>query len=277
MKLGDYMSDPQNILKLGWFSTGNGEGSRGLLLSTLTAIEHGTLNAVIEFVFCNREPGEDSGTDAFLQIVSDHNIPIICLSSKGFAVERKSRFSKIRQQYDAEVVSRLSDFRATTCVLAGYMLIVSPLLCDRYQLLNLHPAKPSGPVGTWMEVIDHLINDRASESGIMIHVATKDVDQGPVLSYCTFDIRDAESEHLWRKLDKVEPNQSKLIEGARDEIFTLIRSKQLLYERPFFVETLRAFADRRIAQGGNSARTPLNLTAEVAEMFKSDPSHSPGQ
>ncbi len=266
------MSNPHTPLKLGWFSTGGGEGSRGLLLSALTAIESGTLNAVIEFVFCNRELGEDTGTDAFLATVSEHGIPVICFSSTRFAQDQKSRFRDVRSEYDSEVVTKLSEFTASTCVLAGYMLIVSPLLSDKYQLLNLHPAKPSGPVGTWKEVIDLLIDERATESGIMIHLATKNVDQGPVVSYCTFTIRDSDNELLWKKLDIVGSNltESKIIKEARTQIFTLIRSKQLLYERPFFVETLKAFANKRIAQRYEPIPHPLNLTDEVNKLFEFD-------
>lgn len=266
------MQNPHHTLKLGWFSTGGGEGSRGLLLSTLTAIENGTLNAEIEFVFCNREPGEDIGTDAFLEIVASHNIPTICLSSRQFAKTRKTRFSSVRQEYDTLVLSKLARFTARTCVLAGYMLVLSPSVCETYQLLNLHPAKPSGPIGTWREVIELLINDRQRESGIMMHIATKEVDQGPVLSYCTFPIRDSETDALWDNLDhaeqKVDHNEE--IATVKDQLFTSVRSKQLLYERPFFVETLRALANERI----KSLDVPLDLTKEVNQSLAPEESDS---
>ena len=50
-------------LKLGWFSTGRGAGSRGLLVAALDAIDSGALNGQIEFVFVNRERGQHKGTD----------------------------------------------------------------------------------------------------------------------------------------------------------------------------------------------------------------------
>ena len=255
------MANPKNTLKLGWFSTGAGEGSQGLLLSALEAIESGVLNAEIEFIFCNREPTEDPATDSFIEIVSNHDIPVISLSSRQFAKERQARFADVRQEYDDAVLSRLSDFTAEICVLAGYMLVLSTSICHKYRLLNLHPAKPSGPIGTWRDVIDTLIRDRATESGIMMHLATEEVDRGPVVSYCTFPIRDKHTEQYWSLLDSVEPHENRLdfINGVKSNLFKLIRSMQLRYERPFFVETLRALANQRISD----TNMPQDLTNEV--------------
>ena len=45
---------------------------------------------------------------------------------------------------------RLIDpFKPDLSLLAGYMLIISPEMCRRYPLINLHPAAPDGPKGTW--------------------------------------------------------------------------------------------------------------------------------
>jgi folate-dependent phosphoribosylglycinamide formyltransferase PurN len=266
------METPHGTLKLGWFSTGRGEGSRGLLLSVLNAIQLGSLDASIEFVFCNREPGEDAGTDEFLSLVSRWEIPIIYLSSRRFAKEHDLRFKDVRRLYDKEVISMLGGFNAQICVLAGYMLIVSTLLCDRYQLLNLHPAKPSGPIGTWREVIDALIKQRATESGIMIHLATQHVDKGPVLSYCTFSIRNSSFEHLWAKLDQAEavPDQPDLVTQTSEELFNFIRARQLQHEQPFFVETLRALADQRINPIPLISMSPIDLTKQVNDISNVD-------
>ena len=51
------------MYRLGWFSTGRGEGSRGLLKTVQDTIVSGDLEAQIEFVFCSREYGETEATD----------------------------------------------------------------------------------------------------------------------------------------------------------------------------------------------------------------------
>ena len=43
----------------------------------------------------------------------------------------------------------LEDFRPDICVLAGYMLILGGAMCRQFHFLNLHPALPDGPIGTW--------------------------------------------------------------------------------------------------------------------------------
>ena len=47
-------------------------------------------------------------------------------------------------------------------VLAGYMWIVSPDFCEKVKLINLHPALPGGPKGSWQEVIWQLISCRSA-------------------------------------------------------------------------------------------------------------------
>ena len=64
-------------LKIGWFSTGRGEGSLGLLQSALDAIDSGDLPAELAFVFVNRVKGQTKRTDRFLELVQSHGIPLI--------------------------------------------------------------------------------------------------------------------------------------------------------------------------------------------------------
>ena len=47
------------MLKLGWFSTGRGPGSRNLLKAVMDEKEKGTLDIEIPFVFCNWDNTEE--------------------------------------------------------------------------------------------------------------------------------------------------------------------------------------------------------------------------
>ena len=71
----------------------------------------------------------------------------------------------------------LEDEKADTIVLAGYMLIVSREICQRYAMINHHPAAPGGPKGTWQEVIWELISRGVDTTGVMIHVVTELLDE----------------------------------------------------------------------------------------------------
>ena len=53
------------MLNIGWFSTGRGEGSRGLLRFVQERIDRGLLDARIQFVFSNRDRGQALGSDRF--------------------------------------------------------------------------------------------------------------------------------------------------------------------------------------------------------------------
>ncbi|MFQ6029841.1 MAG: phosphoribosylglycinamide formyltransferase, partial [Dehalococcoidia bacterium] len=140
------------MLRIGWFSTGRGEGSRGLLQFVQERLRRNDLEAQIEFVFSNRAPGEAEGSDQFFELVRSYGLPLLTCSSAQFRKARGGPWPSLRPDYDRQVMELLQEYHPDICVLAGYMLIVGGEMCQRYPLLNLHPALPDGPVGTWQEV-----------------------------------------------------------------------------------------------------------------------------
>ena len=98
------------MLKLGWFSTGRGPGSRGLLQFIQQRIERGLLDVSISFVFCNRERGEAEGSDTFFRLVDDYRLPLVTLSSRRFAREKGGRFVQCRSAYDLSVRDLLQGY-----------------------------------------------------------------------------------------------------------------------------------------------------------------------
>lgn len=209
------------MLKIGWFSTGRDEAAIDLFGTVMKAIDAGEIDGRIEFCFMNREPGEAPESDAFIEAVASRGVPIVHLSSKDFEPELRKNPStrpEWRIAYDREVMKMLEPFDFDVAVLAGYMLIVGPEMCRRYVMLNLHPALPGGPVGTWQQVIDQLLETGAGTTGAMIHLATPDLDQGPAITYFQFPI-------------------------ASGETFDEIRAKGAARELPLIVMTVKAFAD----------------------------------
>lgn len=249
------------MLTMGWFSTGRGEGSFGLLQKVQEAIERGELSAQIQFVFSNREPGEAEGSDRFFQQVNDYGIPLVTLSSQRFRRERGGGpFSLHRLDFDREVMKRLEGYEPDVCVFAGYGLITDVEMCNRYTMLNLHPALPGGPVGTWQQVIWKLIEDRAKESGVYIHLATEDLDMGPVLTYCSFPLTGETFDPLWSAIEGRSVDDLKAAEGEELPLFQLIRKEGIKRERPLLLETLKAFANGDIRVEG---RRPLDASGNL--------------
>ena len=256
------------MLRLGWFSTGRGEGSRGLFTCVKDAIDRGELEAEIAFVFCNREAGEHEGSDSFMELARSHGIPVVALSSQRHRRERgAARFADVRETYDEAAMALIEGYLADLHVTAGYGLIFGPAMAGSRPALNLHPAAPDGPVGTWQQVIRRLIETRATESGAFVHLATEDLDRGPVVSYVTFPIRGAGFDELWREADAAE------LQAGFDEDLPLvqaIRRAGVLRERPLLLETLKAVASGRIrieggevVDEGGRPTAPLCLNDEV--------------
>ncbi len=238
------------MLRIGWFSTGRGEGSRGLLRFVQERIMSGKLDAQIEFVFSNRAPGEAEGSDEYFQLVNGYDLPLHTLSSSQFRRTRGGSLANHRDEFDRLVMHQLRDYQVDVCVLAGYMLIVGGTMCRQYSLLNLHPALPDGPIGTWQEVIWELIEKGASHTGAMTHLATEDVDRGPVVSYCTASLTGSKFGDHWDELERLDLGLVKSSQGEAFPLFQLIRQAEYRQEPYLLLETLRALADGLLAIRG---------------------------
>jgi len=241
------------MLNIGWFSTGRGAGSRQLLQVANKYIQSGEINGKIIFVFSNREPNEAKESDQFMELVHGYNIPLVCLSSTKFrsttykeGMGKSQKLVDQRLEYDREVMKLLQDYTPDICVLAGYMLIVGDEMCRKYNMINLHPAIPGGPTGSWRDVIWNLIDNRARESGIMMHLATPELDRGPVITYCTYPITGKPFDRYWQKIGNSSSAGIKKEEGESNPLFQIIRQHGLSRELPLIVQTLKALCNSEV-------------------------------
>jgi phosphoribosylglycinamide formyltransferase-1 len=237
--------------RIGWFSTGRDEAARSLLKIVLDHISKGTIPAEICYVFCNRERGESLESDRFIQWVESMEIPLILLSSRGYLPSLRQRDKEDwRASYHREIAKRIQNLSVNLIVLAGYMLIVSPAFTEAFSIINLHPAEPKGPKGTWQEVVWALIEKKAVQTGVMMHLVTKDLDEGPPVTYVTFPIKGPKFDRLWKDYDQKLKRRSfsQLVEeeGEDNPLFKEIRREGVRRELPLIVMTLRALAERRV-------------------------------
>jgi len=248
-------------LRVGWFSTGRGEGSYGLLKAALNAINSGDLNAELAFVFVNRVKGQAKRTDRFLELVEVHNIPLVTLSSRDFRRTNDNRpWAELRGEFDRAAIELLRVHSADIAVHAGYMLI-APLLCSEYLTLNLHPALPGRTIGMWQQAVWDVISQGLDETGAMIHVSTEDVDEGPVLSTTKFSVKGDEFTSFWNEIAEANITELKKNFGEELPLFKAIREAGLMRERPLVIETLKAVVAGRIQLTGSGDIT--DLTQEV--------------
>lgn len=265
-----------DLINIGWFSSGRGEGSRGLLSFIQNRIADGLLNANIQFVFSNRDKGEFAGSDAFLDLTDRLGIPLITFSSDVYRQNYKGSRNLRREDYDKEVLQLLSGEMPDICVLAGYMLILSEGMCSRFPFINLHPALPDGPIGTWQQVIWELISRRAEKTGSMTHLATPQVDRGPVISYCTNSIVGTSFDEAWSEISGKDLECIRNDTGEDLRLFQLIRQSGYLQEPYLIYETLKAISEGRInfdndgTSNKSSNNLPLCLDAEITGSMRRD-------
>lgn len=251
-------------LRVAWLTTGRGPGSFGALDYAVQAMEQGA-PFEISVLFVNRERGEFEATDRLIAFAESKPIPVETLSSVSFRKAAGGARSQPgeglppwRYAYDRVVSERLGRYQFDLGIMFGYMLIATPELFERFTFLNDHPALPDGPVGTYQEVIAELMQDEATESGCMMNTVTGDVDRGAPVSFCRFPIRDSSNESAWAEWlasSREAPQESSL--------FSDIRGRGVLRERPFVVATLAAIAAGKIAVPSTA---PVDLTPLVEEL-----------
>lgn len=264
------------MLKIGWFSTGRDKAARDLLTVVQDSIRQSEIEADTCFVFSNREWGETAESNLFFELVKSHHIPLICFSSHKFQPQRRAEYLlQWRLEYDREVMKRLEGFHPDLCVLAGYMLIIGDEMCQKYKMINLHPAAPGGPAGTWQEVVWKLIEDRASQTGVMMHLVTPDLDKGPPVTFCTFRIGGKPFDKYWEDINGHSLGQIRRQQGENNPLFRLIRQHGLAREFPLITATLKAFSEGRVRiekgmvvdASGNPIKG-YDLTQEIDEIVQ---------
>ena len=235
--------------KFGIFSTGRDNEAIQLFQEVYNCTNKGVIKGEIAYLFCNREEGEKGITDSLLKLVRDCGIELITFSSKNFkremrekAIEESNSIGKDsplliqwRNDFDREIVGRIP--ASLDIYLIGYMLILGSEMCNSYNILNLHPAPPGGPQGSWQEVMRKLIESNATEAGCMMHLVRPELDKGPPISYCTFPIVGRDYEQLWKEYYST---------GNYSKLFSKIREEEFRREFPLVIYTIKAFADRKV-------------------------------
>jgi phosphoribosylglycinamide formyltransferase-1 len=283
------------MFEIGWFSSGRDEAARDLLQVVFDEIQRASIKGRISFVFVSRDRGERPESDEFIRLAESFGLDVVCLSHRGFEPEmRKAGLQESRElgedspllidwrvKYDEQVMARLADYRADLIVLAGYMLILSPDMCRKYDMINLHPALPGGPKGTWQEVVWQLLEEEAGKTGVMMHLITPELDAGPAITYCEFSISDDEMQSLWdqwkakrreRSLKEIQKS-----EGEDEPLFKEIRGRGLKREFPLIVATLKAAAagefsivDGEVMARGRKLVRGFDLTEEIERTIECD-------
>ncbi len=278
---------------IGWFSSGRDEAARNLLRTVYDDITQSGVDAKIDWIFCHREPGDGPENEEarqrglFFGMAHELGIPVKTVSHVKFlpelrklgltespsAAEASPALVEWRNRFGEQVVKAACEEPADIVVMAGYMLIIGDPELRELDIVNIHPALPWGPRGTWQEVIHQLIADNAQDQGIMVHLVTKTLDRGPVISYCSFPIRGGAWDVLWELWHREIGPESSREARERHTLFRKIRIEGEVRELPLLKGAIRELAsgavhirDKRIWTKDGQLTHGVDLTAHIEQI-----------
>ena len=207
-----------------------------------SAVQRGEVpQARISAVVCNRIRGEDPEADEFLDWCDGQALPAIGVSSRSLHCSFPRTW---REELGRRFRELLSLYPADAHLLVGYMLWVDDATAAALPLLNLHPALPGGPIGTWQQVIRAIQSQGASEHGATMQLIVpgqENRDRGVPVTFFRFPLT---------------PGMS----------FDQIRAAGFCREPILLTETLKALARGEIRLGEGPER---DLTKPVDAAFVS--------
>lgn len=105
-----------------------------------------------------------------------------CLKIPSTIIDRSFSNDFDRDAYTKLVAEALQEWKTTLVAMAGFRTILSPAIFDIFdgKILNCHPSLlPAFPGNN---AVRDALSHRATVTGCTIHVATKKVDDGPILA-----------------------------------------------------------------------------------------------
>ncbi|MCP3939295.1 MAG: phosphoribosylglycinamide formyltransferase [Actinomycetia bacterium] len=148
-------------------ASGNGTNCQALI----DACDDGCLDAEIVAIIT------DVSTAGVIDRANTHNITVEVVSHVGKGAEQ-------RAADDLVLASVIASYAPDLVVLAGWMRLLGRDLCNRFPVVNVHPALPGEFTGTRAieRAYDTWVDGRISRSGVMVHwVPDEAVDAGPVI------------------------------------------------------------------------------------------------
>lgn len=158
-------------LSIGVLASGGGSN----LQSILDAVAEGRLNAKVAVVI------SDSRFAFALERAEKAGVPALVVPLGE---------NETREAHDQKLVEALKAHGVDTVALAGYMLLVTPVLLDAFpgRVLNIHPALlPSFPgLHVQQAAIDHGVKF----SGCTVHFVDAGMDTGPIVIQAVVPVHD---------------------------------------------------------------------------------------
>lgn len=161
-------------LRLAIMISGNGSN----LQSIIDAIEAGSLDAEIKAVISNNPQAYG------LVRATRHGLHTWVIDHHDY---------QDREQFDSVLQHYLEKIDPDYIVLAGFMLVLGPGLVKAFagRILNIHPSLL--PAYKGLNTHQRALDDGQRKHGVSIHVATAELDDGPVIVQASYPIEPGDS------------------------------------------------------------------------------------
>lgn len=128
-----------------------------------------------------------------------------------------------REDHDRNMVAAMAEYGVDAVALAGYMLLVTPVLLRAFpnRVVNIHPALlPSFP---GLHVQKAALQNGAKFSGCTVHFVDEGMDTGPIIIQAVVPVRDDDTEEslakrILREEHRIYPQALKFLAEGRLKI-----------------------------------------------------------
>ncbi len=150
----------------------SGNGSN--LQAIIDQIDSGYLKARIRCVISNK-PGAYG-----LKRAKKHHITHYALDHTQY---------NSREAYDTELIKLIKPYQPDCIVLAGFMRILTASFFQQFthKVINIHPSLL--PKYQGLNTHQRALNNHDTEHGISVHIATEELDSGPVIAQAMFPVK----------------------------------------------------------------------------------------
>jgi len=197
-------TSPKKHGRIAMFLSGRGTNFRAIH----DAVRAGTINAEIALVLSNVE------TAPGLATARERGLEALWLNPKSYPT---------REDYDTALLAEVQKRNVDLICLAGYMKIVTPLLCRAFvhRIMNIHPALL--PAFPGLHVQQKAIDWGVRYSGATVHFVAEEVDMGPIILQAVVPVLQDDSEEtlsarILEQEHKIYPEAVRLFFEGRIEV-----------------------------------------------------------
>ncbi len=178
------------------------------LQAIIDAVESGVItNAKIVGVISNNQKAYA------LERAKNHGIKGKCISPKNFAS---------REEFNAKLVEAVDEMKADLVVLAGYLVVIPPIMIEKYRnrIINIHPSLIPSFCGTGfygLKVHEAALARGVKVVGATVHFVDEGTDTGPIILQKAVEVEEGDTpEILQRRV--MEQAEWKILPQAIDMI-----------------------------------------------------------